>query len=490
MPRLRTTCPSAVRAASIEREIGRANSHASCALRVCSDAVGSSALKSASTRLLLSFPAAIALFFTLAACSEPPPLAHPNVVVILADDLGAGDVGWSGLATDPIATPNLDRLAASGLVLEQYRSAPLCTPARAALLTGRAPARLGLLRNISARDVGGLGLDAPTLAETLATAGYATELVGKWHLGHASESLRPMQRGFQEFVGVLGGWIDYQTHARGKNADWWRDGAATVEEGHATRLLASEAALAIRERDATKPLYLHVAFTAPHAPTSVPPGRSIDEIAGTDPVRRAYALLVDELDRGVGIVLDALDAAGIRGRTLVLFASDNGAPLEYGGSNGTLRGAKGSVYDGALRVPAILSWPGTIAPGRSRVGVNAVDIVPTVCDALGVALAPDEQRDGVSAWLALVHGAPSSLRTSVFAVERADGTSWAAFDGRWKYVEDPDETKSGLYDVLEDPAESRDRSASDSEVRSRLEAELAPWRAFPHMPFVPDETPK
>ncbi len=447
-------------------------------------------MKFAPARLLMSFPAAFAAFLALAACSEPPPPARPNIVVILADDLGAGDVGWSGLATSPFLTPHLDSLAASGLVLEQFRTAPLCTPARAALLTGRAPARLGLLRNISARDVGGLGLDAPTLAETLAAAGFATELVGKWHLGHASESLRPLQRGFQKFVGVLGGWIDYQTHARGKNPDWWRAGSPAVEEGHATRLLATEAARAIRERDPTKPLYLHVAFTAPHAPTSVPPGRSIDEVLGTDPVRRAYGLLVDELDRGVGVVLDALDHAGIRGHTLVLFASDNGAPLGYGGSNGTLRGAKGSVYEGALRMPAILSWPGTISPGRSRVSVNAVDIVPTVCEALGVALATDEQRDGVSAWSALVRGAPSPVRTSVFGVERADGTSWAVFDGRWKYVDDPDASKSALYDVLEDPAESRDQSATQPEVRSRLEAELAPWRALPHMPFVPDDAPK
>jgi len=447
-------------------------------------------LKFALARLFPPVAAAIAVFVAFAACGEPPPLAHPNVVVILADDLGVGDVGWTGLATEPIATPNLDRLAASGLVLEQFRTAPLCTPARAALLTGRAPARLGLLRNISAKDVGGLGHDAPTLAETLAAAGYATELVGKWHLGHASESLRPLQRGFRKFVGVLGGWIDYQTHARGKNPDWWRDGAAAVEEGHATRLLAGEAARAIRERDVTKPLYLHVAFTAPHAPTSVPPGRSIDEVAGSDPVRRTYALLVDELDRGVGVVLDALEREGLRGSTLVLFASDNGAPLEYGGSNGTLRGAKGSVYDGALRVPAILSWPGTIPAGRSRVGVNAVDIVPTVCHASNVALAPDRERDGVSAWPALVRDAPPPVRTSVFAVERAEGTSWAVFDGRWKYVDDPDATKSALYDVLDDPAESRDRSATELEVRRRLEAELTPWRAFPHMPFVPDEAPQ
>ena len=447
-------------------------------------------MKFAPARLLMSFPAAITVFLALSACREAPPLAHPNVVVILADDLGVGDVGWSGLATTPIATPNLDRLAASGLVLEQFRTAPLCTPARAALLTGRAPARLGLLRNISQKDVGGLGLDAPTLAETLGAAGYATELVGKWHLGHASEPLRPMQRGFQKFVGVLGGWIDYETHARGKNADWWRDGSPAVDEGHATRLLATEAARAIRERDPAKPLYLHVAFTAPHAPTSVPPGRRLDEVAGDDPVRRAYALLVDELDRGVGVVLDALEQEGIRGRTLVLFASDNGAPLGYGGSNGLLRGAKGSVYDGALRVPAILSFEGTIRPGRSSVAVNAVDIVPTVCEALSVALAPDEQRDGVSVWAALVHGAPSPVRTGVFGVERADGTSWTVFDGRWKYVDDPDTARSALYDVLQDPAETRDQSASEPEVRSRLAAELAPWRALPHMPFVPDESPQ
>ncbi|MCY2961692.1 MAG: arylsulfatase [Planctomycetota bacterium] len=436
---------------------------------------------------------AIALFASavLGACGEPAPLAHPNVVLIVADDLGFGDVAWTNSGSpNPIPTPNLDRLAAAGVVLDQFRTAPLCTPARAAILTGRAPARLGLLRNISAKDSGGLDPRVATLPETLRAAGYATELVGKWHLGHASAELRPTRRGFEHFLGLLGGWIDYQTHARGAQADWWRDESPLVQEGHSTRLLAEEAVRAIRERDPARPLYLHLAFNAPHAPTSVPPGRSVDEVAGQDPVRRQYALLVDELDRGVGRVLDALEKERIRGQTLVVFVSDNGAPAGYGGSNGKLREGKGTVYDGGLRVPAIVSWPGRLASGRSALMANAVDLVPTLCAAAGVDQAPDALRDGVSLWPALASAAAPPHRIAVFGVERADGSSWAAFDGRWKLVVAADAPRAALFDVLADPGESRDRAAVEPEVAAQLEIELAPWRALPHLPFVGDEGPQ
>lgn len=440
---------------------------------------------------IVAIAACLVLALCTTSCGRPAPLAHPNVVVILADDLGSGDVAWTNSgAPDPIATPNLDRLAATGLVLDQFRAAPLCTPARAAILTGRAPARLGLLRNIGAKDQGGLDPRVTTLAQTLRAAGYATELVGKWHLGHASAELRPTRRGFEHFVGLLGGWIDYQTHARGAKPDWWRDETPLEQLGHSTRLLADEAVRAIRERDAKRPLYLHLAFNAPHAPTSVPPGRSVDEVPGADPVRRQYALLVDELDRAVGRVLAALDEAGIRESTLVVFASDNGAPAGFGGSNGKLREGKGTVYDGGLRVPAIVSWPGRLAGGRSALAVNAVDLAPTVCAAAGVALAADPERDGVDLWPALTGSAQAPRRTAFFGVERADGASWAAFDGRWKLVVAANSPRAELYDVLADPDEARDVAGAEREVAARLAAELAPWRALPHLPFVPDEGPQ
>ncbi|MBL8863510.1 MAG: sulfatase-like hydrolase/transferase [Planctomycetes bacterium] len=425
------------------------------------------------------------------ACGGAAPPARANLVLILADDLGAGDVGWTGLATEPIPTPNLDRLVRSGVALDQFRSAPLCTPARAAFLTGMAPARLGLLRNISQRDAGGLSPEAPTLAEVLRAAGYATGLVGKWHLGHAAGSLRPNARGFERFHGVRGGWIDHETHARGTTRDWWRDEEPLVETGHDTRLLASAAARAIEERDRARPFYLQLAFTTPHAPTAVPAGRSLAESAAAgDATRRAYALLVDELDRGVGLVLDALEREGLREHTLVVFASDNGAPLAYGGSNGVLRGAKGSVYDGALRVPALLSWPGRLAPGRSALAMQATDLAPTVCQALSVPFPAASPRDGVSLWDALADGEAPPERVAVFGVERADGTSWAAFDGRWKLVDERGGPAPALYDLRADPSEERDLAAAEPGVRARLEAALVPWRALPHLPFEPDEGPR
>jgi arylsulfatase A-like enzyme len=441
-------------------------------------------MSTAARAVLLALAGALA---ALGGCARPDASGRPHLVVILADDLGAGDVEWTGLASDPLPTPRLSELARTGVVLEQFRTAPLCTPSRAALLTGRSPARLGLLRNIAQQDRGGLAPSVPTLAETLRAAGYATALVGKWHLGHADAALRPNARGFERFHGVRGGWIDHETHARPAQRDWWNDEEPLVEEGHDARLLAAAAARAIRERDPTRPLYLHVAFTTPHAPTAVPSGRALDEVPGSDPVRRAYALLVDELDRGVGVVLDALEAAGIRERTLVVFASDNGAPLGYGGSNGALRGAKGTLYDGALRVPAIVAWPGVLAAGRSDLAWDAVDVMPTVCAALGVDLVPDPLRDGRDVWPALSRGAPVPAHLAVYAVERADGTSWAAFDGRWKLVDERGARAPALYDLRADPGEARDLHAAEPAVRAQLEAALAPWRALPHLPFVPDD---
>lgn len=433
---------------------------------------------------------ALALALVPAACSQPTPPARPNIVILIADDLGYGDVAWthSG-AADPIATPNLDGLALRGVVLDQFRTAPLCSPARAALLTGRSPTRLGLLRNIGVKDAGGLDPRVETLPHVLAEAGYATELVGKWHLGHARAELRPLQRGFQSFLGLLGGWIDYQTHARGKNADWWRGEEPLVQEGHSTRLLAEEAVRAIRERDPSKPLYLHVAFNAPHAPTSVPPGRSPDEMPFADPVRRTYALLVDELDRSVGRVLDALDEAGMRDDTIVVFASDNGAPLAYGGSNGSLRGEKGTVFGGGLRVPAIVSWPGELDPGRSDDMVNAVDLMPTLCAAADVALDADPERDGVDVWGTLTGESEPVERTVIFGVERPNGASYAAFDGRWKLVMQANATEPLLFDVLADPNETESLARAHPDIVERLSRELAPWRALQHAPYVPDDEP-
>ncbi len=424
------------------------------------------------------------------ACGQPRP-THPNIVVLLADDLGFGDVAWTqSRAADPIPTPHLEQLAREGVVLDQFRTAALCSPARASILTGKSAVRLGLLRNIGAKDVGGLDTRVTTLPLVLAAAGYATELIGKWHLGHARAELRPTQRGFDHFLGLLGGWIDYQTHARGPNADWWRDDEPLVQTGHSTRLLADEAVRAIRDRDRSKPFFLHVAFNAPHAPTSVPPGRSLDEMPFPDPVRRAYALLVDELDRAVGRVLAALDEEGLRDDTIVVFASDNGAPLAYGGSNGPLRGEKGTVFEGGLHVPAIVAWRDVLTPKRSDVVVNAVDLVPTLCDAAGVALPADPERDGVSVWPALHGDEVLAPRTAIFGVHRADGTSYAALDGRWKLVHVAGASAPDLFDVSADPRETRDVSAEQPEVTERLSRELAPWRALETGVFVPDLGPE
>src|SRR5205823_3781658 len=248
---------------------------------------------------------------------------RPNIVFLLADDLGSHDVGWRG---GEIKTPHLDKLARSGARLEQFYVQPVCSPTRAALMTGRYPLRHGLQVGVVRPWAQyGLPLEERTLPEALRDAGYETAICGKWHLGHFRPEYLPTRRGFDHQYGHYNGALDYFTPVRDGGFDWHRDDTECRDEGYTTHLLAKEALRLIRGRDKAKPLFLYVPFNAVHAPHQVPESYKAPYASLPEP-RRTYAGMVAAMDEAIGQIAAALDETGIRKDTLIVFASDNGGP--------------------------------------------------------------------------------------------------------------------------------------------------------------------
>jgi len=290
---------------------------------------------------------AILLPLATLACTEAPapPPPTPHIVVLVADDLGWADVGYHG---SEIRTPAIDRLVEGGVELDRFYVLQVCSPTRAALLTGRFPMRYGLSSGVVRPwSDDGLDLDERILPQALREAGYATRIVGKWHLGSLDVPQLPTERGFEHHYGQYLGMIDHFTHERDGGLDWHRDRRPVREPGYSTHLLRDEAVRIVEAHDPDTPLFLYVPFTAPHFPLQAPE----EEIAAyadlEDPDRRVYAAMVTALDQAIGSVLEALERRGMRERTLVLFFSDNGALLSKGGRNEPLRGEKGGLYEGA-----------------------------------------------------------------------------------------------------------------------------------------------
>lgn len=416
----------------------------------------------------------------LCACSretQAPSALPPDIVVLLADDLGFGDVSWN--APRDVATPNLARLAREGLVLERYYTAPLCTPARAGLLTGRSPLRMQFLRNIGDDDEVGLPSDETLLPECLRRAGYATALVGKWHLGDASEE-QPTARGFDHAYGLLGGWIDYATHERNGRSDWRRDGVELREEGWSTDLIARESVRLLEQRDRTQPLLLYVAFNAPHPPLSPPPGAQVEKRNPARAQRETLKLVVADLDRAIGAIVGAIERSPRARDTLVFFASDNGADPRFGGSNGELREGKATVFEGGIRVPALLWGPGRVAPGSTRRVFTHLDVLPTLTRAAGVALDAPRPLDGRA--LDLAASAPDDGARPVFAIERGGQRRYAVLGPSLKLVATVDASGSfdgALFDLAADPREERDLAAERPSDVAELRATLERWLSPP-----------
>ena len=349
---------------------------------------------------------------------------QPNIVLIVADDLGWNDVGFHG---SDIQTPNLDRLASEGMELIRFYTAPVCSPTRAGLLSGRYPDRFNLRNYVySPRHTGGLPPETETLPELLREAGYKrTAAFGKWHLGHSHIQYHPNNQGFDYFYGHYNGAIDYFTHKRDAELDWHRNNKPCFDTGYSTDLMEKEVIKFLNESDDYEPFFAYVAFNAPHSPMQA---KEEDlKIYGYDPsipeedypvggsrsgeseldnyarqgrgntLKQTYSGMVTALDRSIGNILHCLTEKNLAEKTIIWFLSDNGGAPKYGGNNTPLRGAKHTEWEGGIRVVSLLCWPGKISAGTKNDRMIAyIDITPTLLKIAGSK--HQAGFDGINVW--------------------------------------------------------------------------------------------
>jgi len=359
----------------------------------------------------------------------------PNIVFFLIDDLGYADCGFNG--GKDIHTPNIDRLAREGTILDSLYVQPVCSPTRAALMTGRYATRTGVYTIVRPHATWGLPLAERTLANALKDAGYATTITGKWHLGEFEPAYLPTARGFDHHSGHYFGMIDYNTHMRGKDLDWYRDGKLLKEDGYSTHLIAREACRTIAERDKAKPLFLYMPFNGVHSPHQVPDEylKPYGELKGA---RQKLAGMLAAVDEGIGQVVSALEKAGIRDNTLIIFSTDNGGPRP--GDNTPLRAWKGTIYEGGVRGCGFVNWPGHVPSGKHvKEPMHTVDWYPTLVNLADGSLEQKTPLDGRDIWPMLTKGAPSphDAILSVQSPERA-----AVRIGDWKLLMNASEADS------------------------------------------------
>jgi arylsulfatase A-like enzyme len=412
---------------------------------------------------------------------------RPNIVLILADDLGYGDLGCYG--NRDVSTPHLDRMAFEGVrFTDFYVSWPACTPSRSSILTGRYPQRNGLYDMIRNNEVNWkyqfteadyavspemtLGLDVRemTVGQAMKSAGYATGVIGKWDSGRARRFL-PLQRGFDFFYGFANTGIDYFTHERYGIPSLFRGNQRIREEGHATDLFAREALRFIDENRA-RPFFLYLPFNAPHMASTFDRTARQETAHWLDLYKGAknaqYLAMISHLDDAVGSIFDRLRRHGIDGETLVVFASDNGGSGP--GRNGPLRGGKAGMFEGGIRVPMIARWPRHIAPDRvSHEFVTSMEFLPSFCAAAGAAPPIGVKLDGFNMLPVLEGG--KSRRTEFFWQRQGDK---AARVENWKWVESAN--GGGLFDLSVDTGERHDFSAEKPEVLQRVKARWQEWR--------------
>jgi arylsulfatase A-like enzyme len=433
----------------------------------------------------------------------------PNIVVIVADDMGYGDIGAYG--GKDIPTPNVDALANAGVrFTDAYVSAPVCSPTRAGLLTGRYQERFGHEFNIGmvARNTDfGLALDERTIADRLKAAGYRTALVGKWHLGFAPQ-FYPMERGFDEFFGFLAGAHSYMSPAAASPNPVY-DGRTPVREmAYLTDALADRAVELIH-REKARPFFLYLAFNAVHVPMHATEKYLARFAHIADRQRRTYAAMLSAMDDGIGRTLAALREENLDEHTLVFFFSDNGGPTSAGGvngsTNGPLRGTKGQTYEGGIRVPFIIRWTGQVPAGKTDPRpIIQLDVLPTALAAAGVPIPSDWRLDGVNLLPFLTGGRADSPHEALYW---RSGAMMAIRREDWKLVkvperrtptdtaQMPDLSGAELYNVREDIGETTNRAAARpdkvkelAEAWQRWNKELAPPRWPP--PAALRETPE
>jgi arylsulfatase A-like enzyme len=399
-----------------------------------------------------------------------------NVIVIMADDLGYGDVGCYG--SEKIETPNIDALARGGLRFTDYHSnCPVCSPTRAALLTGRYQQRSGIEGVVYAKGPArqtGLAPDEITFAEVLKGSGYSTGIFGKWHLGYNVE-FNPVRQGFDEFIGYVSGNVDYHSHIDGAGFDdWWKNLQKVAEEGYSTDLITRHGVDFI-ERHKDVPFCLYLAHEAPHYPyqgRDDPPerlsgGRKGKKAKG-DEIDRAYEEMVEVMDEGIGRIVETVGRLDLERKTFIFFCSDNGA--NKNGSNGVLAGYKGSLLEGGHRVPAVAYWPGRIKAGTTtEQTVMGMDLFATMVSIAGAKIPAGLKLDGVDLAAMMTEGKKLPERTLFWRYRKQE----AVRRGPWKLLVQDGRTK--LYNLDEDAGEKNDLGEARPDMVKALEEELAAW---------------
>ena len=418
--------------------------------------------------------------------------AKPHIILMMADDLGWGDVGFHG---GKIKTPHIDALAKRGVELRQFYVQPVCSPTRAALMTGRYPFRYGLQCGVVRPwATHGLPLDEMLLPQVLKKAGYKTAVVGKWHLGHLSRKYLPTSRGFELQYGHYNGALDYFTHKRDGGHDWHHNDKPNYDKGYTTDLIGRHAASIIAKHDKKQPLFLYVPFNAPHTPLQAPE-KAIAQYAHMKiRRRRIFAAMVTRMDTAVGRIVSALAKHKYAPeKTLVIFCSDNGG-IPRLGSNGKLRAGKGTLYEGGVRVPCVMVWEKTLpAGGKVKAALHMVDLLPTLASLAGAKIEGKKPLDGKNAWPTITKGKPSPHEWIAHNITPFHA---AIRVGRWKLIHNghiganaasaPKREKWELFDIEKDPYEKNEISQGNEKLLSPMMRIIANLRekesAKPNIP--------
>ncbi|MEJ7779666.1 MAG: sulfatase-like hydrolase/transferase [Daejeonella sp.] len=423
----------------------------------------------------------------------------PNIIIILADDLGWGDVGFHG---SEIMTPNIDQLAKEGVILNRFYTASICSPTRAGLLTGRYPDRFGLRETvIPPWSDFGVDTNEVFIPQILEKAGYKNRaILGKWHLGHSMLPYHPLKRGFTHFYGHFNGAIDYFTHKREGELDWHNDYESSYDKGYATDLISEEAVKCIQKYSKESPFFLYVAFNAPHSPLQA---KKVDLLRygfdETKPVfadnenadkshkgntkRQTYAAMVSNMDDGIGKILQVLKELKIEDNTIVLFQSDNGAG--EAASSGELRGHKYQEWEGGVRAPAIIKWPNGFKGSRQIEQVMGyIDVMPTLCEVAGIKDMPKNPFDG-SSMLPILKGKKYQTDRNLYLGNGAMvNNNWklllmSGANPRTKLKEDM------LFDMASDLVEKNNVLADNMKIYTDLKEIIKPFEFIKASKQVP-----
>lgn len=431
-------------------------------------------------------------------------ISSPNILIILADDLGWNDVSYHG---SEIKTPNIDKLIYSGVELDRFYVQPTCSPTRAELMTGKSALRLGITRPISKNQKLGLGLEEKILPQYLKELNYGTYLLGKWHLGSYIPDYFPTRRGFDYFYGYLTGGIGYWDHNHGGGHDWQRNEVGLREDEYATQLIKNDTLKIIDNHDFTNPIFLNVNFGAPHIPNEAPEDSILKFSYIEDETRRLHAAMVHEMDNAIGEIISALEKKNVLKNTIVMFASDNGGltpdvnlnpsfltiPKKIGicdtknkfgikifqwicenysggSSNKPLPEGKMSVSEGGIRVPAVIWWPGKFEYSKSENFITMMDVLPTILDLINFKNVAEV--DGESRVSSLTD--TKNSESSKYVVTNIINDKYAVIEMPYKLITSADGDQ--LYNVLDDPSENLNIASENQEIVLELKNTLSQWQ--------------